>query len=159
MRLESHAIYSFSSGCKPSSTLLEDNAPEPIVQAYRSQTAERKALLFTPTVAFAHTMVAAFNAAGIASEALDGATPLAARRDIRRRLHTGATRVVANCAVLTEGFDEPSVDCLIMARPTHSQPFYQQMLGRGTRPYPGIFRRPTLSMLINMWPPYSGSAI
>jgi hypothetical protein len=54
-----------------------------------------------------------------------------------QRLHTGQTRVVANCAVLTEGFDEPSVDCIIMARPTRSRPLYQQMLGRGTRTYPG----------------------
>src|SRR5262249_30428584 len=37
----------------------------------------------------------------------------------------------------TEGFDEPSVDCIIVARPTQSQPLYQQMLGRGTRTYPG----------------------
>ena len=49
----------------------------------------------------------------------------------------GQTRVVANCAVLTEGFDEPSVDCIIIARPTQSAPLYQQMLGRGTRTYPG----------------------
>jgi len=46
-------------------------------------------------------------------------------------------RVVANCAVLTEGFDEPSVDCIIVARPTQSALLYQQMLGRGTRTYPG----------------------
>jgi ATP-dependent helicase IRC3 len=39
--------------------------------------------------------------------------------------------------VLTEGFDEPSVDCIIIARPTQSAVLYQQMLGRGTRTYPG----------------------
>jgi len=82
-------------------------------------------------------MAATFCATGIAAEALEGATPLATRRAILHRLHTGATRVVANCAVLTEGFDEPSVDCIIVARPTQSLPLYQQMLGRGTRPYPG----------------------
>jgi hypothetical protein len=75
--------------------------------------------------------------AGIAAEALDATTPLATRRAILQRLHTGATRVVANCAVLTEGFDEPSVECIIVARPTQSLPLYQQMLGRGTRTYPG----------------------
>ena len=68
---------------------------------------------------------------------LEGRTPLSERRAILQRLHTGQTRVVANCAVLTEGFDEPSVDCIIMARPTRSRPLYQQMLGRGTRTYPG----------------------
>src|SRR5207245_6523565 len=81
-------------------------------------------------------MAATFCAAGIAAEALDGTTPLATRRAILQRLHTGATRVVANCAVLTEGFDEPSVDCIIVARPTQSAPLYQQMLGRGTSIYP-----------------------
>src|SRR5213594_1883344 len=82
-------------------------------------------------------MAETFCAAGIAGEALDGTTPLATRRAILQRLHTGATRVVANCAVLTEGCDEPSVDCIIIARPTQSAVLYQQMLGRGTRTYPG----------------------
>jgi ATP-dependent helicase IRC3 len=39
--------------------------------------------------------------------------------------------------VLVEGFDEPSVDCIIMARPTQSSPLYRQMIGRGLRRYPG----------------------
>src|SRR5262249_19659821 len=84
-----------------------------------------------------YAMAETFCAAGIAAEALDGTTPLTTRRAILQRLHTGETRVVANCAVLTEGFDEPSVDCIIVARPTQSAPLYQQMLGRGTRTYPG----------------------
>src|SRR6266478_969324 len=99
--------------------------------------ARSRALLFTPTVALAYAMAETFSAAGIATEALDGTTPLATRRAMLQRLHTGETRVVANCAVLTEGFDEPSVDCIIIARPTQSAPLYQQMLGRGTRTYPG----------------------
>src|SRR5262249_28722900 len=84
----------------------------------------------------AYAMAETFCAAGIAAEALDGTTPLATRRTILQRLHTGATRVVANCAVLTEGFDEPSVSCIIMARPTHSATLYQQRRGRGPRTYP-----------------------
>src|SRR5712671_5487294 len=117
--------------------LLAANAPAQVLAAFQSHAADRKALLFTPTVALAYAMAATFCAAGIAAEALDGTTPLATRRAILQRLHTGATRVVANCAVLTEGFDEPSVDCIIIARPTQSAPLYQQMLGRGTRTYPG----------------------
>jgi superfamily II DNA or RNA helicase len=119
------------------STLLEANAPEHILRTYKVQAPERKTLIFTPTVALAHTMAETFNRAGIAAEALDSTTPLPERRDILHRLRTGKTRVIANCAVLTEGFDEPSVDCIIIARPTRSRPLYQQMLGRGTRTYPG----------------------
>src|SRR5881409_2105394 len=117
--------------------LLAANAPAQVLAAFQTHAADRKALLFTPTVALAYTMAQTFCAAGIAAEALDGTTPLATRRAILQRLHTGTTRVVANCAVLTEGFDEPSVDCIIIARPTQSALLYQQMLGRGTRTYPG----------------------
>jgi superfamily II DNA or RNA helicase len=117
--------------------LLAANAPAQVLVAFQTHAAERKALLFTPTVALAYAMADTFRTAGIPAEALDGTTPLATRRAILQRLHTGATRVVANCAVLTEGFDEPSVDCIIIAHPTQSAPLYQQMMGRGTRTYPG----------------------
>src|SRR2546422_9683985 len=117
--------------------LLAANAPAQVLAAFQAHAANRKALLFTPTVALAYTMAETFQTAGIAAEALDGTTPLATRRAILHRLHTGVTRVVANCAVLTEGFDEPSIDCIIVARPTQSALLYQQMLGRGTRTYPG----------------------
>src|SRR5437899_12090810 len=117
--------------------LLAANAPAQVLAAFQAHAADRKALLFTPTVATAYAMAATFCAAGIATEALDATTPITTRRALLQRLHTGATRVVANCAVLTEGFDEPSVDCIIVARPTQSLPLYQQMLGRGTRTYPG----------------------
>jgi ATP-dependent helicase IRC3 len=117
--------------------LLAANAPAQVLAAFHTHATDRKALLFTPTVALAYAMAETFRTAGIPAEALDGTTPLATRRAILQRLHTGATRVVANCAVLTEGFDEPSVDCIIVARPTQSALLYQQMLGRGTRTYPG----------------------
>jgi ATP-dependent helicase IRC3 len=117
--------------------LLAANAPAQVLAAFQAHAADRKALLFTPTVALAYAMAATFRTAGIPAEALDGTTPIPTRRAILQRLHSGATRVVANCAVLTEGFDEPSVDCIIVARPTQSALLYQQMLGRGTRTYPG----------------------
>ena len=48
----------------------------------------------------------------------------------RRR---GTVTVMGN----TEGFDEPSVGCILIARPTKSRPLFTQMIGRGTRPHPG----------------------
>jgi ATP-dependent helicase IRC3 len=117
--------------------LLDADAPEHVVEAYQEHAEGRKALLFTPTVRLAYAMRDAFWEAGVKAEALDGTTPLEERRGILHRLHTGETMVLANCAVLTEGFDEPSVDCIIIARPTKSKPLYVQMAGRGTRTYPG----------------------
>ena len=45
--------------------------------------------------------------------------------------------MLTNCNVLTEGFDEPSVSCVLLARPTKSLLLYAQMVGRGTRLHPG----------------------
>src|SRR5262249_10382624 len=108
-----------------------------VLEAFQTHAATRKALCFTPTVEAAYAIAETFQEAGIAAEALDATTPREARRAILHRLHTGETQVVCNCAVLTEGFDEPSIACVIMARPTQSRPFYIQMLGRGLRTYPG----------------------
>jgi superfamily II DNA or RNA helicase len=82
-------------------------------------------------------MAAAFAADGVPAASIDGETPLAERRALLAAYHRGDIRVVANCAVLTEGFDEPTIDCIVIARPTRSRALYVQCIGRGTRPYPG----------------------
>jgi superfamily II DNA or RNA helicase len=51
--------------------------------------------------------------------------------------------------VLAEGWDEPSVDCIVEARPTRSRALYQQMIGRGLRPYPGKTDRLVLDLVGN----------
>jgi ATP-dependent helicase IRC3 len=117
--------------------LLEADAPEHICKAYREHALGRKALLFTPTVSMAMLMAAALRRDGVPAEMLCGETPLEERRAILQRLRSGETRVVCNCAVLTEGFDEPSVDSIMLMRPTKSPTLYTQMIGRGTRLFPG----------------------
>jgi superfamily II DNA or RNA helicase len=112
-------------------------APRHAAAAYAEHARDRKGVLFAASVKLAHETSAALNAVGIASEALDGTTPLELRRAILHLLRTGDTRVVANCQVLTEGFDEPSINAIALARPTQSRALYQQMIGRGLRPYPG----------------------
>lgn len=112
-------------------------APSLAVKSYLKHAVGRSALCFTPTVHMAHVVAETFKSAGVTAEALDGTTPEEERRGILGRLNSGETCVVANCAVLTEGFDEPRVDCIIIARPTRSQILYRQMIGRGTRLFPG----------------------
>lgn len=117
---------------------LEDSgAIDQIADAYVQHATERKALAFTPTVKTAHLLARALRDRGVPAEALDGQTDKAERKAILARLRTGETTVVCNCGVLTTGFDEPSVDCVIIARPTTSHTLYVQMAGRGTRKSPG----------------------
>jgi ATP-dependent helicase IRC3 len=54
-----------------------------------------------------------------------------------QRLRSGTTRVLTNVNLLTEGYDEPAIDTIIVARPTRSRVLYLQVVGRGLRPYPG----------------------
>jgi ATP-dependent helicase IRC3 len=117
--------------------LLAADAPRHAAEAYGQHARDRKGVVFTPTVAVARAMAAAFTGAGIRAEAIDGEMPLEERRAILRRLETGETRVVPNAQVLTEGWDSPSVSCCVMARPTRSRPFAIQCIGRVLRPYPG----------------------
>lgn len=109
-------------------------APSIVASAYVEHALLRKGLGFAPTVASAHHFAEAFEAAGIPSAVVSGGTPREERRLILKRLRAGDVQVVWNCAVLTEGFDEPSVSCIVNARPTKSAPLYQQMIGRGLRP-------------------------
>jgi ATP-dependent helicase IRC3 len=117
--------------------LMAADAPEHVRDAYLDHADGRRAIVFTPTVDVARSMAEVLADAGVPSAWVSGSTPRAERAEILEALRAGSLRVVANCAVLTEGFDCPPVDCIITARPTKSTALYTQMIGRGTRPYPG----------------------
>jgi superfamily II DNA or RNA helicase len=117
--------------------LLDADAPEAAVRAYHTYAEGRKALVFTPGVRSAQEMSAAFERGGVTAARVDGAMSIADRHRTLDAFKRGDIRVVSNCMVLTEGYDEPSLDCIIIARPTKSRPLYTQMIGRGARPWPG----------------------
>lgn len=64
------------------------------------------------------------------------------RRDTVARFRSGSLQILVNVGVATEGFDVPGVGCVAMARPTKSRSLYAQMVGRGTRPTPGVVDGP-----------------
>ncbi|WP_141579676.1 DEAD/DEAH box helicase [Actinomadura sp. WMMA1423] len=116
---------------------IEDSEAIPAAAlAYAKYAGDRRGVAFTPTVATSQALAAELNSRGIVAEHLDGSIPRAQRRAILARLHTGETQVVTNCMVLTEGFDEPAVSCVLMLRPTKSTGLFTQMVGRALRPHP-----------------------
>jgi superfamily II DNA or RNA helicase len=103
----------------------------------------RRALVFTASVKAAEMTAEIFNRhrEGMATWVC-GETD---REERRRRLAdfaAGKWQVVCNCGVLTEGFDDPGVEVIIMGRPTKSRSLYSQMVGRSTRPLPGVVDGP-----------------
>lgn len=116
--------------------LSESGAPQLIAEAWHQHAAGRRTLVFTPTVATALETRDAMLARGIRAAAVSGEMDMAERRSILRAFSAGELDAVVNCMVLTEGYDEPRVDCVIVARPTKSRALYTQMVGRGTRRHP-----------------------
>jgi len=76
-------------------------------------------------------MVEACRAIGLTAEHIDGDSP--DRAEILQRYAAGEFDVLCNAMLLTEGFDDPGIDCVVVLRPTRSRALYSQMIGRGTR--------------------------
>lgn len=117
--------------------LVAAHGVEHAVAAYLKLARGKRCIAFFPTVATSLAARDAFVAAGVRAEHVDGTTPRDERRGILRHLSTGQVELVCNVGVLTEGFDEPSLGCILIAAPTRSRIKYAQMVGRGTRLYPG----------------------
>jgi len=107
------------------------------VSAWLDLASDRKTIVFTPGVASAMLFAEAFRRAGVSATYVSGNLDLDERRRRLEGFSTGEYQVVTNAMVLTEGYDEPSVDCIMVARPTRSKPLYIQQIGRGTRLFPG----------------------
>jgi superfamily II DNA or RNA helicase len=112
------------------------NTPERnalVVKAFLERGPERKAVAFCVDVAHAQALAEEFRAWEVEAEAVWGAMGDEARAEALARFAAGELQVLCNCQLLTEGWDEPSVACVLMARPTKSRTLYQQAVGRGTR--------------------------
>lgn len=117
--------------------LEESGAIAQMADAVVQHASDRKGVAFLPTIKTSELLTDALRQRGIRAEHLDGGTEKEERKAILRRLKTGETQWVTNCAVLTEGFDEPSISCVLVGRPTRFHGLYVQMVGRGTRLSPG----------------------
>lgn len=69
--------------------------------------------------------------------AVDGKMKEHERQEAIRRWRSGEISILVNCELYTEGFDEPSVEVIVILRPTQSRGLYTQIVGRGTRLSPG----------------------
>ena len=94
---------------------------------------DRRTLIFCVTVAHARNLTHALNRLGIATGLVYGAMKPDKRKRTLADFRAGRLTALANVGVLTEGFDDPGVSCIAMARPTRSEALYAQCVGRGTR--------------------------
>lgn len=98
---------------------------------------DRRTVVFCVTVRHARHLAQALNAIGVPAGLVHGAMPPERRAAELAAFRSGRLQVLTNVGVLTEGFDDPEVSCVAMARPTRSAGLYAQCVGRGTRLAPG----------------------
>ena len=96
----------------------------------------KKTIVFCADVEHACCFADTIKKEGITAKAIYGAMETDERKQVLADFACGKIQVLTNCMILTEGFDQPDIDCVIMARPTKSKSLYIQMIGRGTRTFP-----------------------
>lgn len=108
---------------------------ESIAYEMRNYCAGRKTVVFLPLVATSQKFRDILNDNGFRAAEVNGNSE--DRAEIIRDFAAGKYDVLCNSMLLTEGWDCPSVDCVVVLRPTKSRSLYCQMVGRGTRLAPG----------------------
>lgn len=96
---------------------------------------ERKTVVFLPLIKTSQKFRDLLNAHGFCAAEVNGQS--ADRKEVLADFDAGRYNVLCNSMLLTEGWDCPSVDCVVVLRPTKVRSLYSQMVGRGTRLFPG----------------------
>ncbi|MHA6258331.1 DEAD/DEAH box helicase [Sporosarcina sp. CAU 1771] len=96
---------------------------------------DRKIVVFLPLVATSQKFTQILNEKGFRAAEVNGESK--DRAEVLADFDNDKYNVLCNSMLLTEGWDCPSVDCVVVLRPTRVRSLYSQMVGRGTRLYPG----------------------
>lgn len=120
---------------------------EEIAKQVKIYAKDRKTIVFLPLVATSQKFTIMLQNIGVNAREVNGQSE--DRKEVLDWFDkAGKGTVLCNAMLLTEGYDCPSVDCIVVLRATKSRALYQQMVGRGTRPYPG---KDNLLLLDFLW--------
>jgi ATP-dependent helicase IRC3 len=110
-----------------------DDRTQIILEAYQGHANGLKSLIFCVNIEHSIQVADYFNGHGIQAKHVAGNMKKEEREGVLKWFQNTPGAVLTNCQLVTEGVDIPSVECVIMARPTKSKTLYAQCLGRGTR--------------------------
>jgi DNA repair protein RadD len=108
-----------------------------IVDNWMQNAKGKQTIVFAVDIAHSKHIVERFNAAGINAEHIDYMMTYDEKKEIVGRFKASEFTILSNCALLSEGFDAPATEVMILARPTKSKIRYLQMVGRVLRPFAG----------------------
>lgn len=108
---------------------------EGIAEEMKKYCSDKKTVVFLPLVKTSQKFRDLLNEHGFQAAEVNGTSQ--DRAEILADFEDGKYNVLCNSMLLTEGWDCPSVDCIVVLRPTKVRSLYCQMVGRGTRLFPG----------------------
>ena len=108
---------------------------EGIAEEMKKYCSDKKTVVFLPLVKTSQKFRDLLNEHGFQAAEVNGNSQ--DRAGILADFEEGKYNVLCNSMLLTEGWDCPSVDCIVVLRPTKVRSLYCQMVGRGTRLFPG----------------------
>ena len=117
-----------------------------IAEEMQKYCADKKTVVFLPLVKTSQKFRDILNEKGFRAAEVNGESQ--DRSEILKDFEKDRYNVLCNSMLLTEGWDCPSVDCVVVLRPTKVRSLYCQMVGRGTRLFPG---KESLLLLDFLW--------
>jgi DNA repair protein RadD len=142
-------------------TMCKEVFIESAVESYEKYGENRRAVVvFAVTIEHGELLERAFRAKGLKVRLIHSHMAQGTRKEILREFDRGEAEFLINVGILTEGWDSPKVNLILMARPTLSPGLYVQMIGRGTRIYEGKTDLLVLDLVNNSekhgmpWDPY-----
>lgn len=118
-------------------TLDLEKRNEIIISTFFENCVSKKTIIFCLSVDHSIKISKILQEKGINAKAVWGQMPYKERKQTIEDFKSGDIDVLCNCQLLTEGFDAPCIEAIIIARPTKSKSLYCQMVGRGVRNFPG----------------------
>lgn len=104
------------------------------VEIYRQKAEHTKTIVFNATIDHSQKVTQAFITAGYNARHFDGTTESKERTEVLGWFEATPGAILCNVGIATTGFDEPSIETVIINRSTASMPLWLQMTGRGSRP-------------------------
>lgn len=109
---------------------------EKLLRAYEEKSYGKKTLIFNNGISTSYGVYDTFKSAGYEIRHLDHHAGDVERKDILRWFKETPDAILSSVGILTTGFDEPTVETIILNRATRSLSLYHQMIGRGSRILP-----------------------
>ena len=104
-----------------------------VIKTWLEKGENKQTILFAPSIEMSKKFAKEFKNAGILAKHIDGTTSIIERKETLEAFRTHRVKIICNVDLISEGFDMPDADCVILTRPTESLAMFMQQSFRALR--------------------------